>query len=246
MAKFSNPLGDNYNKLIGLEDNKYFIEFDSTSALPVLSPYNGKVIYTREENNGYVVKLEHNVDNERIETRFENLSTIYVSTGQNVNKGERIGMTGRKRMKLFIKNLSTNQSEKPKQWVGGIYVNSFDKSTEKELPKQKTKEKETKISTNSYKDSSSKELPPNLASLLAFPITALGGGFKGILQDLKQEKIDREERKKTKEEEKKQKQLDKEKKKEEEEKNLSPDIQLEQTNKKIVSEEILRIKQLMK
>ena len=244
MAKFLNPIGDNYKKRMGLEDEDYFIEFDSTSALPVISPFDGNITHTRETNSGYVVKIEHQINNEKIESKFENLSTIYVSPGQKISKGDRVGMTGKNKLKLFINNLTTGKTERPKTWIGGAFETSFEKTSDKKEKEPESKEKESE--SKEKKSYGTGDTPLQLQHLLALPFAAVGSGISGILKDVKKEKKEKEENKKRKEEDKKQKEIEKQKKKEEEENNLSPDIQFEEIQKRIILEEINRIKQLLK
>jgi septal ring factor EnvC (AmiA/AmiB activator) len=238
MDNFINPLSNTIKKYQGQSDGEYFVEFINSSGLPVLSPYDGIVTNTRETNSGYKIKILHSVNNESIETTFENLSSINVSSGQRISKGDRVGMTGNKRVKLYIFNKNTNRTEKPKKWLPEPFVTQTDttSSEEEEILSPKT----TKKLSTTYKDS--KELPAGIETILALPFTAMKKGIQNMFSDSEKANREREERKQ-------QKELEKELKKKEEEKrqkDISPDIRFESYKTNIAKEEIDRIKELMK
>jgi len=248
MVNFSNPLGDSIQMKLNSDESKYFIEFNNQPAYPVLSPYDGIVTFTRETDSGYTIKLKHNINNDELESVIENLSTLYVSNGQQVAKNQRLGLTGKNKVKYFIKNKLTNKFENPKDYLRGTFVSEFErtlpqkerKSDSKELSISKTKEPST--STDNFKTDQKAAGPE---SILALPFSAFGSGLKSIFRDAEKANKEREERKEKKKLEKELKKQEK-KKKEENDDNLATDIQFEGTTKKIVLEEIERITKLMK
>lgn len=243
MGNFINPLGNNVKKRIDTQDSNYYTEFDSQPAFPILSPYDGIVSFTRETNTGYTIKIKHNINNQEIESKFENLSTIYVSPGQQVTKEQKIGLSGKNRIKLFITNKSTNKSEKPQDWIKGDFVKKFDsQSTETKSgvePEKETSSLKSKFPKSKQVTSLKDKKAGGLASLLAIPFGAMEMGIKNMFSDAEEANKEREEKKQKKE-------LEKEMKKKEKEKDLSPDIQFEHKEINLVTEEINRIKELMK
>ena len=248
MDNFNSPLGNTIPKKLDSDNSKYFVEYNNQPAFPVLSPYDGIVTFTRESDSGYTIKLRHKINNEELECTIENLSTLYVSNGQQVYKEQKIGLTGKNRIKVFIKNKTKNTFENPKDWIKGTYVSNFESTTTQKEKKSNSKDlttsktKETNISTDKFKIDQKASGPE---SILALPFSALGSGLKSIFRDAEKTNKEREERKEKSKLEIELKKQEK-KKKEENDDDLATDIQFEETTKKIVLEEIERIKKLMK
>jgi hypothetical protein len=237
MDNFINPLGNAIKKSQGQSDGEYYVEFYNSSGLPVISPYDGVVSNTRETNIGYKVKILHDVNGEKIESTFENLSSLSVSSGQKLSMGDRIGMTGSKRVKLYLFNKNTNRTENPKKWLPDPFVTQIGTSDGDE---DITTPKTTKKIKSTYQDP--QEIPAGLETILALPFTAMKKGIQNMFSDSEKANKEREERKQQKELEKEFKRKEEEKK----QKYISPDIKFENYTRNIVKEEIDRIKKLMK
>jgi len=217
-------------KFQGVDDeNKYFTLFKTQKNQNVYSTGDGIVTSVKNSDKGYTVKIKYNINSEEIEIKYQYLTSVNVTNNNNVYQGQLIG-TVSTNMKLYIFNKTTNKTEEPKRWFRNPPENLpktfVPEKGEKENPNEKITTKDTteKPVNQNREERKRKFKDFGIGNILGLPFTLVGKGIESMT-----------------------KRGEKEKEKEKEEKNddLAPDIQFEQYNH-LVSEEIQRIKELMK
>lgn len=76
-------------------DTHYGIDIAGTYQTPIVSMAEGVVTYAGENGGyGYCVEIEHTINGEKIYSFYAHLYQIDVEVGQNVSKGQQIGLEG--------------------------------------------------------------------------------------------------------------------------------------------------------
>ena len=210
--------------------NEYFTQFVTEKNQNIYSPADGVVTSVKNLNQGYVVKIKLELDKEEIETKFQYLSSINVSSGSKIKKGDKIGTTGSNVLRLFI--YKEGKTQNPDNWFHRSPEQLTDKNDDDIKQKDKNEKKNSEYTKDLDKEERRKKLKDafGIADIIGLPFSLVGKGIKSMQDDAKKAE---EDIKKNKE------------KKKEDDTDLSPDIQFEEF-KRLVSEDIVRIKELMK
>ena len=215
--------------------NEYFTQFVTEKNQNIYSPADGVVSSVKNLNQGYVVKIKLEFDKEEIETKFQYLSSINVSSGSKIKKGDKIGTSGSNVLRLFI--YKEGKTQNPDNWFRRRPEQLIDKMDDDFKQKDKSSNEKGGSDYNSkYLDREKRKEKLKdafgIADIIGLPFSLVGKGIKSMQDDAK----------KAKEDIRKKKEQPKNK---EEETDLNSDIQFE-NYKKTISEEVERIKKLMK
>jgi hypothetical protein len=216
--------------------NEYFTQFVTEKNQNIYSPADGVVSSVKNLNQGYVVKIKLEFDKEEIETKFQYLSSINVSSGSKIKKGDKIGTSGSNVLRLFI--YKEGKTQNPDNWFRRRPEQLTDKMDDDLKQKDKSDNEKGDSGYNSkYLDREKRKEKLKdafgIADVIGLPFSLVGKGIKSMQDDAKKAKEDIRKKK------------EQSKNKKEEETDLSSDIQFE-NYKKTISEEVERIKKLMK
>ena len=228
MDKFTNP---SPNSNLSIRGNTIFIEGTPVGVKDIVSPGDGEITRMIEGSLGYYVHIEHNLENNnKITSVFFPVVNPLVSKGSTVKKGQRIGSLGKSTINLnFYKN-DDSQPDNPKKYLQNIDFKEFKSNNQsKETETSSSKKQGQSSSDYSYRSGEKfsdtygkEELSKNFMKGIFAPFTI---GKEFIKQSFGRKSTS--------------------KKQEDDDTDLSPDIQFEEY-KRLVSENIERIKELMK
>jgi len=226
MDKFTNPAP---NSNLSIRGNTIFIEGTPVGVKDIVSPGDGEITKMIEGKNGYYVHIQHTLENNnKITSVFFPVVNPLVSKGSIVTKGQRIGSLGKSTINLsFYKNYDT-QPDNPKKYLGNIDYKEFKSDNQSNETEPSSSKKQGQSSSYySYKSGEKfsdryGDLSKNFMKGILAPLT-IGSEF--IKQSFGRKSTS--------------------KKKKDDDTDLSPDIQFEEF-KRLVSEDIVRIKELMK
>jgi len=143
MAEFRKPSSGSSSKK---GDN--IVEFSSYPLDNVYSPFDGTVTNLSSSKCGGNIEIKHIFRGQKVYSNFCGVSTIYVSRGDSVSTGQKIGMFGTSPIEYSINDGMNNLNTRN---FFGVSDTETTSKKEKEAPKEKPKIKD-------FGDESNKEI----------------------------------------------------------------------------------------